>query len=233
LLAGAGYRPQPKAKPQRDTSRPVYAAVGLLAALRENGELEELDDIAQDVRQTAGTRLTCVMALFRAGEKLPTSVLLELLADEKNLERRLVAIHALRFSGDDRQAGATLVKLLDDENAEIRTAAICALRGPLPLQAVPRLKQIIDTLDPPQAMTFAFGVLGEYKNREANAALASFLAAGLEDSRKGVYLSAALSGLETGTGQRWRQAGAQSKEFYRAKAQEAVDWWKSEGWQVR
>lgn len=229
FLAGAGYRPQPKEPPARDTSRPAYAAVDLLAALRRNGELDELEAIAQDVNQTAGTRLTCVLALYQAEQKLLTPVLLSIAEKDKNLERRLVAILALRYAGDDRPAGRSLIALMEDRNPEIRTAAICALRGPLPPQAVPKLKRAIDALDPPQAMLFIFDVLGEYKSREACEALAGFLAAGLEDKRKAEHLYRALSGLERATGQRWNEAGAQTADFYRERARQAVEWWKSEG----
>lgn len=229
FLAAAGYHPQPKESPSRDASRPAYAVVGLLAALRKNGELDELDDIAEDAKQSAGTRLTCVMALFRADEKLRTPVLMSIAGTDKNLERRLVAILALRYCGDDRQVGELLVRLMDDDNAEIRTAAICALTGPLPPRAVPKLKRAIDALDPPQAMVFIFDVLGQYKNRDACEALAGFLAASLEDKRKAEHLSDALSALETATGQDWTGAGAQTDEFYRTKAKEAIAWWQAVG----
>jgi hypothetical protein len=229
MLAPAGYRPDPKEKPARDTSRPAYASVELLAALRKNGELDQLDEIADDDKQTAGTRLTCVMALFRADEKLKTSVLMDVAANDRNLERRLVAILALRYAEGSREAGALLVKLLDEPNAEVRTAAICALKGPQPPQAVPKLKQAIDALDPPQALSFAFDVLGEYKSREACEALAGFLAAGLEDRRKTPHLYNALSGLENATGKRWGEAGPQTEAFYKEKAKAAIEWWKAEG----
>ncbi len=229
FLAPAGYRAEPEAPPARDTSRPAYASVALLAALRMNGELDGLDEIAEDANQTAGTRLTATMALFRAGEKLRTEVLMDVAANDRNLERRLVAILTLRYAEADRPAGRLLLELLDDENAEIRTAAICALKGPLPPQAIPKLKQAIDNLDPLQAMLFVFDVLGEYKNRDACEALAAFLAAGLEDKRKSEWLYRALSGLETATGRRWNQAGAQTDDFYRSRARIAIDWWKSEG----
>jgi HEAT repeat protein len=227
-LGAAGYRAEPKQPPQRDTSRPAYAAVALLAALRKNGELEELDEIADDERQTAGTRLTCVMALHRAGEKLRTPVLLKVASGDKNLERRLIAILALRYS-EDRQVGEALVKLLDEENAELRTAAICALAGPKPPQAVPKLKRAIDELDPPQAMSFTFDVLGKYKSREACEALAGFLAAGLEDRRKIEHVRNALWALEAATGQRWDAGDAATDAAYRAKVEAAVTWWKDEG----
>jgi hypothetical protein len=222
FLAAAGYRASPKEPPSRDTSRPAYASVALLAALRKNGELDELDDIAEDANQSAGTRLTCAMALHRADEKLRTHVFLSIAGSDKNLERRLVAILALRYAVDDRQAGELLVKQMDDENAEIRTAAICALKGPLPPPAIPKLKKAIDTLNPPQAMLFVFDVLAEYKSREACEALAGFLAASLEDKRKAEHLSYALSAFETATGQRW--AG---EDRERAKA--AITWWRDEG----
>ena len=229
FLAPAGYRPDAKEKPARDMSRPAYPSVALLAALRKNGELDQLDEIAEDANQTAGTRLTCVMALFRADEKLKTDVLMDVAASDRNLERRLVAILALRFAEGSREAGAVLVKLLDEPNAEVRTAAICALKGPLPPQAVPKLKRVIDDLNPQQSLLFVFDVLGAYKNRDACEALAGFLAAGLEDRRKTPHLYYALSGLEEATGQRWGEAGPQTEAFYKEKAKAAIQWWKSEG----
>jgi hypothetical protein len=228
FLAGAGYRASPDAPPQRDTSRPAYAAVPLLAALRKNGEAEDLDELAEDSKQAAGVRLTCVMALYRAGEKLKTKPLLAIAAGDKHLERRLVAILTLREAGQDREVGRALVKLLDEGNFEVRTAAICALRGALPPDAVPKLKEAIDSLDPPQAMLFIFDVLGEYKTREANEALAGFLGAALEDRQKAKHLSYALRALESATGQRWSDAG-RTEEQLRAKARLAVEWWKTQG----
>jgi hypothetical protein len=229
FLAPAGYREDPKSPPARDTSRPAYASVELLAALRKNGELDQLDEIAEDARQTAGTRLTCVMALFRAGEKLRTNVLMEIAASDRNLERRLVSILALRYAEDDRAAGTLLVKQLDDDNAEIRTATICAVKGPRPPQAVAKLKQAIDTLNPPQAMSFAFDVLGAYKSRDACEALAGFLAAGLEDRRKTEHLYYALSAFESATGKQWSAPGLEKEPLYRERARLATEWWKTEG----
>jgi hypothetical protein len=229
FLAAAGYRSNPKEPPSRDTSRPAYATVAMLAALRKNGELDELDDIAEDPKQTAGTRLTCVMALYRAGEKLRTPVLLSIAAKDRNLERRLVSILALRYAVGDRQAGELLVKTLEDENAEVRTAAICALKGPLPPPAIPKLKKAIDTLDPPQAMLFVFDVLGEYKSREACEALAGFLAAGLEDKRKAEHRSYALSAFETATGKRWTGQGTDPAAVERDRVNQAITWWREEG----
>ena len=229
FLAAAGYRADPKEPPARDTSRPVYASVAMLAALRKNGELDELDDIAADPKQTAGTRLTCLMALYRAGEKLRTDGFLSIAAGDKNLERRLVAILALRYAAGDRHAGEFLVKQLDDENAEIRTATICALKGPLPPPAIPKLKKAIDTLDPPQAMLFIFDVLAEYKNREACEALAGFLAASLEDKRKAEHRSYAMSAFESATGQRWTGQGNDPAAIDRDRANQALGWWREEG----
>jgi len=237
LLASAGSRaPKPADKPAaaerppaRDTSRPAYSAVPLLAALRKNGELDELDALAEDMRQPAGVRLTCVMALYRAGEKLKVRPLVAIAEEDKNLERRLVATLALREAGSDREAGKVLVKLLDEKNPEVRPAAICALRGPLPPQAIPKLKAAIDAVDPPQAMLFIFDVLAEYKSRDACDALAGFLEAALEDRQKAKHLSYALRGLETATGKSWSGAGAQGDDQYRAKARAAIKWWKEEG----
>ena len=71
LLEMAGYDDNPPAKgPARDDARVLFAAVPMLAALRANGMAPQLDKIAADTRQSSATRLTCLLALYRAGEKL-------------------------------------------------------------------------------------------------------------------------------------------------------------------
>ena len=123
LLAKAGYEEKPPEKPEKPGCI-SYATVPMLASLRKNGQAPALDKLADDARQTSATRLTCALALYAAGERLKTPVLLEVLDREKDFELRLVAITELRESREKRLAGDKLVALLDDANSEIRTAAI-------------------------------------------------------------------------------------------------------------
>jgi hypothetical protein len=126
-------------------------------------------------------------------------------------------------------AGDKLVSLMDDPNAEIRTAAICALRGPLPPQALTKLKKVVDDVDPPQAMPFVFDTIGQYKGREACEVLAGFLGAALEDRDKAKYLANAVMAFDRASGKRFMEAGAHDVAFYRNLAKAALAWWRDEG----
>jgi HEAT repeat protein len=202
--------------------------VDLLAELRKDQGAPQLDRVASDPRQHSAARLTCILAMYAAGEKLDTPSLISILDSETRLELRLVTILALMRSRDTEQIVPRLMKLLDDRNAEIRTAAVCALRGPKPPQAVPKLKEMIDELEPRPAMVFIFDVIGEIGTREAKGALADFMLQAVKDPGRSRYLSDALDAFETATGQRWRSAGAHNEEYYRQKAREALAWWQSQ-----
>jgi hypothetical protein len=229
LLDRAGYVKDPAAETGQTRGRIPYAAIGLLADLRKNQEAGELPKVADDARQNAATRLTCTLALLAAGEELKTPVLLSILDTEKDLENRLVATLALQYSRERVRAGAKLVELLDDPNREVRVAATCALRGPRPGQALPKLKTFVDELGSKDAYGFVFDTLAAYKTKEACEILVGFIRAALEDSDKERHVFSAYHALETATGQRWSGAGAQTPEYWRQKARDAVKWWDSEG----
>ena len=229
LLARAGYAKEPTAETRQTRGQIPYAAIRLLADLRRNGQATDLAQIADDARQNAATRLTCTLAVLAAGEELKTPVLLSVLETEKDLETRLVAILALQYSGERVRAGAELVDLLDDPNHEVRVAATCALRGPRPGQALPKLKKFVEELSSKDTYGFVFDTLAAYKTKEACEILVGFLRAALEDSDKERHILSALNAFETSTGQHWLGAGARQPEYWRAKAQEAVKWWDSEG----
>jgi len=206
-------------------TRVPYAVIELLAALRKNNELPVLDAIADDEKLDSISRLSCTLALYKAGEKLKTPVLLSILEEEKRLGPRLVAIIALRHAQETENISPLLIELLNDPNAEIQTAAVCALRGPKPPDAVPKLKEMIDSMEPPGSMVFIFDLIGEIGTGEAKHALADFMRAAMSDSRKARRISDALDGFETATGQRWRSAGAHDNDYYSSKAREALVWW--------
>lgn len=227
LLALAGYEAKPADPPRQDTFRIAYPAIHMLAALRSNGQVEDLEKYAEDKRQNSAVRMTVVLALYNASEKLRSDIVLELLSKEKDLERRLAQIMTLRYAERSMEVNQKLIELLDDRNEEIRIAAACALRELRPPEALPKLKRMIDELNPKQGMSFVLDIIGQYQSKAAAEILAAFLSAALEDAEKEKHLYNALSAFDTATGNRWGQAGANSSDSYPQKAKAALAWWKA------
>ena len=227
MLAGTGYLP-PNQKPadERDTYAVSFAAIPLLAALRQDGEADELDRIARDPQQPSSARLTCLVALHHAGEDILTTAVLPILEKEKKLERRLLAIQLLAYCRDTRAATPKLLDLLDDGNREVRAAAVFALQKGAPPEALPKLKKVIEEQDP--ALRTALNILAAMKTREAQATLADYLAVTLEDQTKSRQVYEALRAFETACDQRWVEAGAHDDAYYRDKAKLALAWWKKQ-----
>jgi hypothetical protein len=229
LLAETGYEEKPAAKtPGRETSAISYAAVPLLAALRKNAEAPSLHRLAADNRQNSATRLTCLLALYRAGEELNSASVLPILNAEKKLERRLVAILALGHCRDAKAVSPQLIKLLDDPNVYVRGAAVQALHNGKPAEALPKLKKLLDSGDRREAVYAILSLLGEMKTREARTILADFLAQTLGGGRRSHYLLHALLAFEQATGKSWIEAGAHPETYYRSKARVALEWWKKQ-----
>ncbi|MCH7729735.1 MAG: HEAT repeat domain-containing protein, partial [Planctomycetes bacterium] len=144
LLARSGYEEKPVAQPRRELNPIGFDVIDMLAWLRKNGEAEELDEIASDARQNSAVRLTCILSLYAAGERLMSDDLLSILAKEKNGERRLATILALRYGRDVEKIVPVLVKQLDDKDFEIATAAACALQDARPPEALPKMLELIN-----------------------------------------------------------------------------------------
>jgi hypothetical protein len=227
LLGTIGYVGPAAAKgpPAVETYRVPFGLIPLLAALRADGEAPQLDKLAEDKSQNTAVRLTCLLALRRAGEDLKAAPLLAILDGERKLERRLVATLALAHASDRATATAKLLGLMDDANEQIRTAAVLALQGAAPKEALPKLKKIIDELRPTPAVAPALRAIAEIGTGEGREALAGFLKAALEDGRKGKYLYQGLRAFESATGERWIAAGAHSEAYYHERAKVALDWW--------
>jgi hypothetical protein len=167
-----------------------------------------LDELAEDSRQTAGVRLQRD-GLYRGGEKLKVKPLMAIAEGDK-IRAAAWSTWRIREAGNDRRWGRCWSSSWT-KNSEVRTAAICALRGSLPPQAVLKLKEAMDSLDPPQAMLFIFDVLGEYKNRDACDALASFLSSSRGRQKAKIFLRPPR--LETACGKVGGRAG---EDQYRA-----------------
>ena len=192
--------------------------------------LERWDAIATELPKMdiSQARDRWILPLLRALDFQPiyqrSDIVLELLAKEKDLERRLAQILTLRYADRSKDVIDRLVELLDDRNEEIRIAAACALQELRPREALPKLKRMIDELRPQQGMLFLLSVVGKYQTKEAAEILAAFLAAALEDAEKEKHLYNALSAFDAATGQRF----GQSSGTYPQKAKEALAWWKSQ-----
>jgi hypothetical protein len=230
LLARAGYleRPTDEAR-TRHLPIPYKDVVGRLAQLRNHGQAKILADIADDERQNAATRLTCVMAMYGAGEELRTPVLLSIVKHEKDLETRLTAILTLQFAEEGAPVGAKLVELLDDPDTQVRAAAIRALQGPRPAAALPKLKKIAEQFDARQGDPYFLAALRDYRKTEANAILVEFLRATLKDGRNDKYLLHAVQAFGDGTGRSFSVGGKHPDEYWRQQAQAAVEWWDAGG----
>ena len=230
LLEAAGHVDAPRkgARPERDKAPIRFEVVPLLAALRQDGEAPALEKIARDPKQSSATRLASILALYRAGEDMPTEVLLGLLEGEKKIERRLVTILALQYCRAEQLTTPRLVALLDDSNNRVRTAAVIALQSTAPKEALPKLKKILDERHPQEAVHSALTVVANMGTREATATLAEFLESSLRRGARGQGVYYALGAFETATGMSWIEAGAHNDAYYRAKAAEALKWWKAQ-----
>jgi HEAT repeat protein len=227
LLEKADYREKGIPEGKRATVKRVpYAAVDMLAALRKDGLAPKLDIVAEDPKQNSVTRLTCVLAMYAAGEKLDTLSLLSILKTDNRMEPRLNAIIALRHTSDAKAVTPVLLELLDDRNEEIQLAAVYALRGAKPPKAVDKLKIMLDQAESAYAHSAILDLLGEIGTKESAQALADFMASALKDESKSRHLSQALRSFQDATGQRWTSAGAHKKDYYQEKAREALAWWK-------
>jgi hypothetical protein len=226
FLRVVGYVDPKEAKgpPAAETFRVPFGIIPLLAALRADGEAPQLDKLAADKGQNTAVRLTCLLALRRAGEAVKAESLLAILKDERKLERRLVATLALAQTADREKATPRLMELMDDPNEQVRTAAVLALRGSATKEALPRLKKVLDEQRPEPAVVPALNAIVKIDNAEARTVLAGFLKATLEDGKK-QYLYEALWAFERATGQHWTGAGAKSEAYYQERARVALKWW--------
>jgi hypothetical protein len=231
LLEQVGWEEDPAAgRPWRETYRIPFAAIPLIAALRKNGDLPDLQGIAADRRQNSATRLTCLLALAGAGEVLDTQPLLAILDRETKQERRIVAVLLLERCRDVNAAVPRLLKLLEDPDGQVRTAAVLALRTPRPKEAVPALMKLFDELPPTDVCRFhILRLLGDMGGKDVQVFLAGLLRKGLEETKRSTersaLLSMALMAFEEATGKRWTQGGSPTREIFHAQVKQALEWW--------
>ena len=228
LLDQIGYDANPPVNGPKHDPQINFAVIPMLAALRADGLAPSLEKIGSDNRQSSPTRLTCLLALHGAGEKLNAVQVVAVLNSEKKLECRLAAILALKYSADAKTVASPLLDALDDPNRSVQTAAIIALEGSAPKAALPKLKKVLDELEPPQAVYAAIRTIGLMEGDEPRGALADFMEAAQNDPKKAKYMFQALHAFESATGKNLTEAGAHPEEYYRERAKAAVEWWKTQ-----
>lgn len=228
LLQAAGYSPttQP-AKPATAPGIP-YENIPLLAQLRKDGKAELLDKLLADGQQPAAVRLCCALAIYAAGEQMPSEPLLDILDHEQHMELRLPAIISLRYCYDAKMASSRALTLIDDRNGEICAAAIYVLREFKPVMATAKIAAVIDKCQLPEPMFIAFNTLADIQSEEALSALARFLEAAQEDAQKAKYLNRAYDAFRNATGYKGASPwGRKSDADLQKDAIKAVDWWRN------
>jgi HEAT repeat protein len=224
LLAAAGYEEKPPDKPAREDYAIPFAAIPMLAALRQDSEAPILDKVAGDARQNSAVRLLCLFALHLAGDDLDTQTLLELSKVEKKLERRILILTALGYCSNE-SAVPPLLEALDDRNVHVRNAAVSALMRHKPKAALPKLKKLLAEPGSADNVYAVLSLVGEIGTGEGQTILADFLKTAQDGGGKSRNLYQAMHAFENATGRRWIEAGAHDDDYYRGKAKEALEWW--------
>ena len=167
-----------------------YELVWILAEYAKQGHRKQIQSIATSTQHDTATRLICHLALFRSGSRYPTEAIIELLDQERDLERRLIALASLRWSN---QAGQDkLAKTLDDQNQEIVAIAACALKSPVTTETLQTLQQKLEnsTSNTPSMLYSAMGNLNSAREKRAwQQVLIHSLKRNLDDSHLGYIVN--------------------------------------------
>ena len=223
FLAGMGYRSDGAGG--QDVLDVPYQLVHLLAAMRKNSALPQLDKVAEDASQNSGVRLVCLIALNSAGEGVRVPAVLSILAREKKLDRKLAALEFLYYADDIEPATDYLLEVLDDANAEVRNSALHAIQKHPPLPLFKRLKQMAEAKHQERVLE----VIAAMGTTEAQTYLANYLEKTMSDRPKTERIHDTLWAFQHATKQDWISAGRYSFDQYHGMATKALEWWKKNG----
>lgn len=220
FLAQMGYRPE-GARGQ-DVAAVPYQLVHLLAEMRKQGALPQLDKVAEDAAQNSAVRLVCLLALASAKEGVRVPAVLSILAREKKLDRRLAALEFLYYADDLEPAADYLLEVLDDPSAEVRRSALNALGKRPPPRLLGRLRQLAEAKHDEKVLE----TIAAVRTAQAQQFLADYLAKTLNDRPKTERIHDTLWAFQHATDQSWISAGRYPFDHYEKLARKALAWWK-------
>jgi hypothetical protein len=220
FLTQLGYRPEGAGG--QDVAAVPYQLVHILAEMRKQSALPQLDKIAEDAAQSSAVRLVCLMALASAKEGVRVPAILSILAREKKLDRRLAALELLYYADDLEPAADYLIEILDDPNAEVRRSTLNALGRKPPPRVFARLKQLAEARHDEKVLE----TIAAIRTVAAQQFLADYLAMTLHDRPRTERLHDTLWAFQHATEQSWISAGRYTFEHYEKLALKALAWWK-------
>lgn len=220
FLAQMGYRPEGSGG--QDVAAVPYQLVHLLAEMRKQSALPQLDKVAEDASQNSAVRLVCLLALASAKEGVRVPAVLSILAREKKLDRRLAALEFLYYAEDLEPAADYLIEVLDDANAEVRRSALNALGKNPPPRLFKRLKQMAEAKHDEKVLE----TIAAIRTVQAQQFLADYLAKTLNDRPKTDRIHDTLWAFQHATNQTWISAGRYPVAYYEKLATKALAWWK-------
>lgn len=200
-----------------------YETVLLLGELRKNKMANELSELAEDSSQPTAVRYACIFALYRAGEPFRADLLISILENESNFEKRVIGLIALMHGGE--KSVPTLVKHLQDANVEIATAAACGLYYARPPEAVPLLDKAYRRYAHGSPPLLILSALERYENEPCRKVLAGLIRDTLDGKLPMQNMYRILSAFEDACDQDWQRV-AGIKEFDPVvEAQAALEWY--------
>ncbi|MEW6737802.1 MAG: HEAT repeat domain-containing protein [Acidobacteriota bacterium] len=228
LLDLVGYTSQPPNDPTAGSTRIAYAAIPMLAVLRQEGQAQILDKVAEDQKQNNATRLTCILALHFASEDMNIEAVVSILDTDPRLECRVLSLLTLGLSDKNAVAVPKLVAALKDNNQEIRLAAMQGLEAFAPQVALSNLSSIVRDGEPSELVRPSIKLLGRIGGDDAASVLAEYLEKTLKPGgNKSYALYYALNAFSEATKTRWTEEGAHDDSYYIEKAEAAINWWKT------
>jgi len=220
FLTMMGYRSEGAGG--QDVAGVPFQLVHVLAEMRKQSALPQLDKVAEDTEQNSAVRLVCLMALASAKEGVRVPAVLSILAREKKLDRKLAALEFLYHADDLEPAADYLLEALDDPNQEVRTSALSAIGRKPPPRLLKRLTQLVEVKHQGRVLY----VIAAMETKEAQTFLAGYLAMTMNDRPKTERIYDALWAFQRSVNQSWVSAGSYSFDQYHGMASKAMEWWK-------